>query len=97
MPRNDGLRTLALVNAANQLVGYARVLPEDHTTGPRTIQDGTGATFQVALASNRPDLPTDGSFLYDGVSGSFMSRARLAEIGRLRALVGAPGGSLRNQ
>ena len=92
MAKTDGLRTLALVNAASRLVGYAQVAPEDHVTGPRTVQDGTGSTFQVALQSNRPDLPTDGSFAYDPITGSFMSIGRLQELGQMRGLVGAPGG-----
>ena len=92
MAKADGLRTLALVNAAHRLVGYVQVLPEDHVTGPRTVQDGTGATFQVALNSNRPDLPADGSFAYDPITGSFMSASRLQEVVQMRALVGAPGG-----
>lgn len=92
MAKQDGLRTLALVNAAGRLVGYAQVLPEDHYTGPRTVQDGTGSTFQVALRTNRPDLPTDGSFAFDPVTGSFMSAGRLQELAQMRGLVGAPGG-----
>lgn len=94
MAKTDGLRTLALINASNRLIGYAQVLPEDHWTGPRTVQDGTGATMQIALRTNRPDLPIDGSIVYDIASGSFMSVRRLAELGQMRGLVGAPGGSV---
>ena len=92
MAKSDGLRTLALVNGENRLIGYAKVLKEDHWTGPRTVQDKSGATFQVALRMNNPDLPTEGRIHFDPVSGSFMTDLRMREITQMRALVGAPGG-----